>query len=75
MPTQPAHRIELCLPSITDLSMLILWLVGKEEGGGFTFSQTMLDDIINVMKDILSGAQAAYNGLLKHRWFRPVVHL
>jgi hypothetical protein len=55
--------------------MLILWLVGKEEGGGFTFSQTMLDDIINVMKDILSGAQAAYNGLLKHRWFRPVVHL
>ena len=58
------------------MALLVLrGLAGKEEGGGLTFSQTMLDDVTNWMKDTLSGATAGYFPTLKHWWFRPVVHL
>ena len=48
---------------------------GKEEDGGFSFTQEMIDDILAVFKDLLTGSIAQFFPAVPGYWFRPIVHL
>ena len=49
---------------------------GKEEsGGGFSFSQTGVDDIVASLKDFLTGGVMAFFPTLPTYFLQPLVHL
>ena len=47
----------------------------KEDGGGFEFTQTLVDDTVKQLKELLTGSLAPFFPTLPAHFLRPLVHL
>ena len=48
---------------------------GKEEDGGFSFTQQMVDDVLASLRDMITGHMSPFFASLPAHWFRPALHL
>ena len=59
----------------TACAMVTAVIFGKEEDGGFSFTQEMIRDTVCLMQDCLTGNIASFLPVLPSQFLKPVVHL
>ena len=70
------HLKDMGITSGSWCAILCAWAFGKEEAGGFAFSQTLVDDTIGVFATWLGTELfAAFFPTLPTFFVRPLVHL
>ena len=70
------HIKALGFTTASSCTTLCALVFGKlEDGGGFNFSQTLVDDVVAVFKEILTGSAAPFWPTLPAYYLRPLVHL
>eukprot|EP01051_Picozoa_sp_SAG22_P016103 SAG22_NODE_2212_length_2831_cov_2.290996_1_plen_646_part_10 len=70
------HIKPIALDTVPMCAMICAVIFGKdEEGSDFHFSQSDINSVVVVLKDILSGALVAWFPELPGHWFLPMLHL